>query len=385
MLAKLYEINQIVVSAYNSEANGMMKREHKPLIDVLSKMTAEVLNKWSDLLTLILWVNQTTIKWSTGRTPYEILYEYACILTIEARISTWSTLIWKKVRTCSDLLMIWAEQLLCHDMNLEETAAWIRQTHQSSKEHMNGARHAVNWDYKVEDMVLLYNSRYKDNNTAAQKLEFWWLRLYKVIKANPRKENYVLAKLNGAKKADTVSEFRLKPYVLCHPIANHEYNQHLDAYSESDSSDFNLNDDDAHEQIPVLLVKRQTQKADNDAAYASSDWPSVMKQTFLCNFLKYHDSFFSTVIHSSECNYQQSFFYLILKVFLHTSVRLTLLLWTQLISATWIINLFCHEHRHIMTLNSHVTSLLCECNFQKWGGEEQKSEFSNYHKWESEF
>jgi len=45
MLAKLYEINQIVVSAYNSEANGMMKREHKPLIDVLSKMTAEVLNK----------------------------------------------------------------------------------------------------------------------------------------------------------------------------------------------------------------------------------------------------------------------------------------------------------------------------------------------------
>jgi len=68
-----------------------------------------------------------------------------------------------------------------------------------------------------------------------------------------------------------VSEFRLKPYVLCHLTVNHEYNQHLDAYSESDSSDFNLDDDDAHEQIPTLLVKRQTQKADNDAAYASSD------------------------------------------------------------------------------------------------------------------
>jgi len=45
MLAKLYEIDQIVVSAYNSEANNMMKREHKPLIDALSKMTAEGLNK----------------------------------------------------------------------------------------------------------------------------------------------------------------------------------------------------------------------------------------------------------------------------------------------------------------------------------------------------
>jgi len=88
MLTKLYEIDQIIVSAYNPEANSMVKREHKPLIDALSKMTAEGLNKWSDLLTLILWVNQTTIKRSTDWTLYEILYEYACILTIEAHILT---------------------------------------------------------------------------------------------------------------------------------------------------------------------------------------------------------------------------------------------------------------------------------------------------------
>jgi len=235
--------------------------------------------------------------------------------------------------------MIWAEQLLCHDINLEETAAWIQWTCKSNKEHMNSARHAVNWDYKVEDMVLLYNSWYKNDNTAVQKLEFWWLGSYKVIKANSRKENYVLTELDDAEKADTVSEFRLKPYVLCHPTVNHEYNWHLDVYFKSDSSDFNLNDNDAHEQIPALLVKRQTQKADNDAAYASSDWPSVMMQTFFCNFFKYLNSFFPTVIHSSEHNYQQTFFYLILKVFLHTSVRLTSLLWTQLISVTWTVNL----------------------------------------------
>ena len=89
---------------------------------------------------------------------------------------------------------------------------------------MNSARHAVNRDYKVEDMVLLYNSRYKNDNTAAQKLEFWWLGPYKVIKANPRKGNYVLAELDGVKKAGTVSGSRLKPYVLRHPTVNHEYN-----------------------------------------------------------------------------------------------------------------------------------------------------------------
>ncbi len=210
---------------------------------------------------------------------------------------------------------------------------------QSNKEHMNGARYAVNWDYKIEDMVLLYNSQYKNNNTAVWKLEFWWLESYKIIKVNLRKENYVLAELNSVKKADTVSEFRLKPYVLCHLTINHEYNWHLDAYFKSDSSDFNLDNNDAHEQIFTLLVKRWTQKADNNVIYANSNWPSVKEETFLCNFLKYHDSFFSTVIHSSEHNYWQSFFYLILKVFLHTSVRLTLLLWTQLISVIWTVNL----------------------------------------------
>jgi len=45
MLTELYEIDQIVVSAYNSEANSMMKHEHKPLIDALSKMTTEGLSK----------------------------------------------------------------------------------------------------------------------------------------------------------------------------------------------------------------------------------------------------------------------------------------------------------------------------------------------------
>jgi len=45
MLTELYEIDQIIVSAYNSEANDMVKREHKSLIDALFKMTAEGLSK----------------------------------------------------------------------------------------------------------------------------------------------------------------------------------------------------------------------------------------------------------------------------------------------------------------------------------------------------
>ncbi len=44
-LANLYEIQRVIVSAYNSEANDMVERGHKPLIDGLSKMTNGDLSK----------------------------------------------------------------------------------------------------------------------------------------------------------------------------------------------------------------------------------------------------------------------------------------------------------------------------------------------------
>jgi hypothetical protein len=76
-----------------------------------------------------------------------------------------------------------------------------------------------------------------------------------------------------------VPEFRLKPYVLHHPTVNHEYNQHLDVYSESGSSDFNLNDNDAHEQIPMLFVKDKLRK--------STMTPHMLAQTDLLSESKH--------------------------------------------------------------------------------------------------
>ena len=84
----------------------MIEHEHKSLIDDLTKMTTEDLEKWTDLLSLILWADRTTICRSTDWTLYELLYDYSCILSIEAHIFTWSTLNWKSVQIQADLLTI---------------------------------------------------------------------------------------------------------------------------------------------------------------------------------------------------------------------------------------------------------------------------------------
>jgi hypothetical protein len=75
MLMKLYEIDQIIISAYNSEANDMMKCEHKSLInaflrwlqkssandqifdiDIMSKLNNYQKKYWLNTLWDSLWI-----------------------------------------------------------------------------------------------------------------------------------------------------------------------------------------------------------------------------------------------------------------------------------------------------------------------------------------
>jgi hypothetical protein len=135
----------------------------------------------------------------------------------------------------------------------------------------------------------------------------------------------------------------------------------------------------------TTACQRQTQKADDDTAYASSDWPSVMKQTFLCNFLKYHDSFFSTVIYSLNTiiNSHSSISYLrsscILQWDSHCFSEHN---WSQQPE------LSISFHKHCLHHDIKFTWLLCYywTQFSKIRKEEeQKSEFSNYHKWKVNF
>ena len=174
----MYRIECVMMSVYNFRTNKMIKHEHKSLINELSKMTDRNLEKWINLLFLILWMNQIIIKHSINWTLYELLYDYTCVLFIETHISTWTILIWNIVQTQTDLLAIHVEQLLHYDIDLKETATYIQWIKKQSKEHINDIWNTEDQNYKVEDLVLLYNSYYKNNNTADHKLKFWWLELY---------------------------------------------------------------------------------------------------------------------------------------------------------------------------------------------------------------
>ena len=57
-------------------------------------------------------------------------------------------------------------------MDLEEVVARVKRMRMKSKEYNNDTQHAVNRKYRVENLVLLYNLWYKDNNSIQRKLQF---------------------------------------------------------------------------------------------------------------------------------------------------------------------------------------------------------------------
>ena len=114
---------------------------------------------WLDYLHAVLWADRTTIRRSTGKTPYEVLYGCQCVLPIELKTPSWSTLPWHTVGTRADLLEIMAQQLYRRDQDLEEAAAHVERMRATGKAYWDEYHDAADSQYQVGDIVLLLDIR----------------------------------------------------------------------------------------------------------------------------------------------------------------------------------------------------------------------------------
>ena len=118
---------------------------------------------------------------------------------------------------------------------------------------MNDIWNIEDQNYKIEDLVLLYNNHYKNDNTADCKLKFWWLKLYWMIKASLKKKNYVIAELDSTKKSEIISELRLKIYLKWYVIITQNYWQKFDIHENLSSESESENDVHEKQEISALL------------------------------------------------------------------------------------------------------------------------------------
>ncbi|XP_077251891.1 uncharacterized protein LOC143891137 [Tasmannia lanceolata] len=70
---------------YRPQTNGAVEAANKNVKVIISKMT-ETYKDWSNKLPYALWAYRTSIRASTGATPYSLVYGMEAVLPVELRI-----------------------------------------------------------------------------------------------------------------------------------------------------------------------------------------------------------------------------------------------------------------------------------------------------------
>ena len=110
-LLNRYRIRIKLTSIYHASINEIIKKEHQLLINVLSKLIEDKIERWSQYLHTILWTNWIIIRDFIDITFFRLLYEYNTILFIEIKYSIWQIMNWNKIQSIEDLLIMQIRQL----------------------------------------------------------------------------------------------------------------------------------------------------------------------------------------------------------------------------------------------------------------------------------
>ena len=79
-------------SPYHPQENEAIEAVNKNIKKILSKMT-QTYRDWSDRLPYALWGYRTTVRTSTGATPFSLVYGSEAVLPVEVEIrSLWTVI-----------------------------------------------------------------------------------------------------------------------------------------------------------------------------------------------------------------------------------------------------------------------------------------------------
>lgn len=212
-LTEKYGIRRIEISAYHPQANSV-ERGHQPIKDSLSKLANAGKGNWLKNLHACFWADRTTVRTTTGVSPFRFNYGYEPIMPVEEEVPGWSFLAWEDVKSTADLLALRTLQLQRRDEDYEEISLRLRRLREQGKEHFDATHVLHTTPFKAGEMVLLHNTMRAGDMSRTQKMQFRWLGPYRIKEAIALKGTYILEELNGAELGGTVAGNRLKRFYV---------------------------------------------------------------------------------------------------------------------------------------------------------------------------
>ncbi|GBG61758.1 hypothetical protein CBR_g23272 [Chara braunii] len=195
-LLKRYGVIAEYTTAAHPQANAPVERGHSTITNLLAKWTDGRPNQWPNFLRVAFFVNNITVRRSTGYAPTTLWYDRHATFPIESFLKTWR---WQDLETdltFEELLDLRARQIDAIEDRIEGAASRVATNHSKDKFRWDKMARVRKESLKVGDIVLLDKR---------------WLRPYRVTTCGEH-EAYQIEELNGTTWKDWVSGSRLKKF-----------------------------------------------------------------------------------------------------------------------------------------------------------------------------
>jgi transposase InsO family protein len=207
-LADRYGIRHIRILPYNSQANGIVERQHRTIRDSIFKACDGDDSCWPTVAPYAFWADRATTRKSTGFSPFYMAHGVEPVLPFDIIQAMFLTPNINKPLLTSDLLAIRARQLQKHPADLATIhdrilASRHASARQFEKEYANTMH---DYNFAPGSLVLIRNM-----SLTMEKMKPRYLGPMIILRCTHHSA-YRLAELDGAVSNLRYAAFRLVPY-----------------------------------------------------------------------------------------------------------------------------------------------------------------------------
>lgn len=237
-LVKRIDIPQVTISAYNSQANGVVERGHFTLREALVKACGKKINQWPNKLPHALFADRIMTSRVTGFSAFYLVHGVHPVLPFDLAQATFMVEGFQSNMTSEELLALRIQQLEKRPEDLARAAETLKKARFKSKEQFEKrfSLRLQRGHYKPGELVLIRNTRIEKELNRKTKPRY--LGPYSVVRRTEG-GSYVLRELDGVVSRRGIAAFRLLPYIS---RGSKEFTQlrqfadHLDSSSENSLS-----------------------------------------------------------------------------------------------------------------------------------------------------